>query len=58
MVEILKSWRTVPVVGSAVGALVDSQEAALAYDAAARIHHGPFARLNFPLDGEQGALES
>jgi hypothetical protein len=40
-----------------VGSFSTEQEAALAYDAAARIHHGPFARLNFPLDGEQGALE-
>lgn len=29
--------------------------AALAYDEAARHHHGEFARVNFPLPGERGA---
>lgn len=30
--------------------------AAVAYDEAAREHHGEFARLNFPKDGERSAL--
>lgn len=32
------------------------EDAARAYDEAARRHHGAFARLNFPEDGEQSAL--
>lgn len=32
------------------------EEAARAYDEAARKHHGEFARLNFPRPGEQSAL--
>lgn len=31
------------------------QAAALAYDFAARTHYGEFARLNFPMEGEQGS---
>ena len=31
-------------------------DAALAYDAAARIHFGEFGRFNFPLEDEQGVL--
>ena len=33
------------------------KEAALAYDSAAREAFGNFARLNFPLDGEQPAIQ-
>jgi len=33
-------------------------EAARAYDAAARQFHGQFARVNFPLPGEQCAIQS
>lgn len=38
------------------GYFVDPLDAARAYDAAARSAFGAFACLNFPLDGEQGAL--
>lgn len=31
-----------------LGSFAEKEEAALAYDAAARLHHGAFARLNFP----------
>lgn len=37
-----------------VGNYFTPQEAALAYDEQARIHHGKFARLNFPKPGEMG----
>mgnify|MGYP002869956543 CR=1 FL=1 len=37
------------------GGIYESKEAAArAYDALARVHHGEFARLNFPLPGERG----
>lgn len=34
----------------------DEVAAALAYDDAARLHHGPFATFNFPRPGERSAL--
>ena len=34
----------------------DEKSAALAYDAAARLHFGEFAALNFPQQGEHGCL--
>lgn len=37
-----------------IGAYVTEAEAARAYDLQARIHHGKFARLNFPEPGEMG----
>jgi hypothetical protein len=54
-----RQWRVqIRVVGRRihVGQFNDETDAARAYDAAARIHHGPFAALNFPLPGERGAL--
>lgn len=39
-----------------LGAFDSEIEAALAYDSAARIEFGVFARLNFPQPGEQAAL--
>lgn len=38
-----------------IGTYPTAEAAARAYDDAARLHHGEFARLNFPLPGEQGA---
>lgn len=39
-----------------LGSFIDEVEAARAYDAAARFHHGEFACVNFPREGERGAL--
>lgn len=38
------------------GSYASPEEAARAYDEAARLHHGEFAVLNFPGPGERGAL--
>lgn len=38
-----------------IGYFASAEEAARAYDDAARKHFGEFARLNFPRDGEQAA---
>ena len=37
-----------------LGSFADPAEAALAYDNAARKHHGEFCRVNFPQAHEQG----
>ena len=39
-----------------LGCYPSKVEAALAYDAAARLHHGEFARLNFPNNDEAAAV--
>lgn len=39
-----------------IGTFKQQVEAAQAYDQQARIHHGRFARLNFPNPGEQGVV--
>lgn len=39
-----------------LGYFCNEKEAAKAYDNMARKEHGDFARLNFPLEGEQSAL--
>jgi hypothetical protein len=41
-----------------LGYFANEVEAALAYDAAARLHFGEFAALNFPVPGERSALMS
>lgn len=38
-----------------LGVFADEIDAAKAYDAAARVHYGEYARLNFPLPGERPA---
>jgi hypothetical protein len=43
-------------VWTCIGCFTEEVEAALAFDAAARTHHGAFGRYNFPLPGEQPAL--
>jgi len=47
-----------PEVGNQVyiGSYTTEEEAAHAYDAAAREHHGRFGRYNFPREGERSAL--
>ena len=39
-----------------LGNFTSEETAAMAYDAAARMHHGEFGRYNFPLSGEASAL--
>lgn len=54
-----KRWRARIKVNGYVmrlGTFDSPEEAALAYDEAARIHHGEFGRYNFPLPGERSAL--
>jgi hypothetical protein len=41
--------------GNYIGLFKTEIEAALAYDAEARLRFGPFAALNFPVGGERGA---
>ena len=41
-----------------LGSFNDKEEAAMVYDKAAREHFGEFARLNFPLEGEQSCHRS
>lgn len=38
-----------------LGRFIDPEEGARAYDEAARIHFGAFARVNYPRNGEQAA---
>jgi hypothetical protein len=40
-----------------LGYFVDEEEAARAYDRAARAHHGEKAQLNVPAEGEDGAKQ-
>jgi hypothetical protein len=41
-----------------LGSFKDEEEAARAYDGAARAHHGEKAQLNFPAEGESGHRKS
>lgn len=43
--------------GAYVGSFPDAESAARAYDDAARARYGEFARVNFPLRGEQSCRE-
>jgi hypothetical protein len=41
-----------------LGSFADAEEAARAYDQAARVQHGKTAQLNFPAEGESGSRKS
>ncbi|MGB0854889.1 MAG: HNH endonuclease [Pikeienuella sp.] len=51
-----KKWR-VQIKNKSFGVFDTKEQAAHAYDEAARIEFGEFARLNFPKKGERSALE-
>jgi hypothetical protein len=50
------AWISLSGKNTYLGTFKTAEEAARIYDAAARVAHGAFACVNFPLDGEQGAL--